>query len=224
MLSFLFSSSQDKQLSPEFQYPQFALVTSLTSFSDYDAGMMMGLNYRWTEKFSFSLEPTWVFFSAFESGNKELNGPSGVRVRADFRFHLTNRRKRNPDFFIGPEFHYKYVTRQKDAVFGINCQNGQCAYFQNAAYTEVKNELGGFVKAGLLLPLSFIDKRDCFVVEIYGGIGAKRLKYREIDLPVGGSFLNLPNRDIFDFGNSNNRNIVSRPIIPAGMKFIYILK
>lgn len=223
MLSFLFGSSQDKPLNSEYKYPQYALVTSLTSFSDYDAGIMLGLNYRWAEKYSFSLEPTWVFFSSFESSNPELNGPSGIRVRADFRFHLTNRRKGNPDFFIGPEFHYKYVTRQKNSVFGINCQSGQCAYFQNANYTEVKNEIGGFAKAGLLLPLSFIDKSDRFLVEIYGGIGAKRLKFKETELPIGGSFVNLPNRDIFDFGN-NNRNIVSRPIIPAGMKFIYIFK
>ena len=141
-------SKQDRQVS----YPEFSLRTSFTSFLDEDAGIMLGVNYRWSQKFSVSFEPTWIFFTVFNSDAGEKIYPSGIKIRTDLKYHFPKKQRRSPDFFIAPEFHYKYTKTQIEDLFGMNCQNGQCAFFQDAVYTDIKREIGGLVKMGLIIP------------------------------------------------------------------------
>ncbi len=221
LLSFIINAQQIARST--YSYPEFSLRTSLTSFVDYDAGIMLGVNYRWSDHLSASFEPTWIFFSPFFDSNGDSFQPSGFKIRTDFRYHFGIRKKKNPNFFIAPEFHYKNVTTKSEGQFGINCQSGQCDYFQTAEYKTQKKEIGGLIKAGLTVPLTFIEKRDHLLLEIYGGFGAKELKYKELDIPPGASFLNPPDRGIFDFGNDSDRNTIFRPMIPFGIKVILII-
>lgn len=203
-------------------YPELSLRTSLTSFFDYDAGIMLGVNYRWTEKFAVTLEPTWIFYNGFRNDlAEERIYPSGIKLRADVRYYFLKKRRKGLDLFIAPELHFKAVRTRKLDDFGVNCQNRQCAYIQQAFYTEVKKETGGIFKLGLLVPL--LSNSDQLYLEMYGGFGMKLQKYRETDLPVGGSFLNPPNRNFFQIGVSSNGNIISAPLIPVGIKLILVL-
>ena len=220
LLFSLTASAQKIRQSYEGSYPEFSLRTGLTSYFDYDAGVMLGIGYRWSNKFSVSLEPTWIFYNGFVVDRNEKIFPSGIKLRADLKYHFPQSTKRSPDFFVGPEFHYKYTETEKEAQFGINCQNGQCAYFQNATYTEVKKEIGALVKLGLLTPLPFVNN-DRWLFELYSGLGAKVLKFRETNLPVGGSFVSPPIRT---FGSNTDRNTVHLPLIPAGIKLIFVLQ
>ncbi len=195
----------------------FNLRTSLTSLLDADGGIMLGLGYRWSQKFSASVEPSLIFFSSLDNNVENVSNPSGFKLRADVKYHFPRRNERSVDFFIGPEFHYKSVSKKREEVFGINCQNGQCAYFQEADYTEVKKEIGGFVKAGILAKFPFVQS-DNLLLEIFLGLGGKQYKFSEKDLPVGGSFVNPPFRGIF----GDSRNEFALPILPAGVKLIYI--
>lgn len=202
-----------------FVYPQWNLRTSLTSFFEYDAGVSLGVGCRWNDRFSAAIEPTWILYNTFEDefGNTY---PSGVKLRADFKIYLNKKRSGKVDFFLAPEFHYKYVETQKQDRFGIGCSGGSCAFFQDAYYTEVKRELGGLVKWGLncLAPFAH-DPR--FLLEIFLGFGTKFRKFREKDLPPGGSFVNQPQHDLF-FGRGlgETRGV---PLFPLGFKLLFVL-
>lgn len=217
-------SAQKNKQAIKNSYPEFSLRTSLTSYIDYDAGIMLGINYRWSKNFSASFEPTWIFYNGLVTNRDEKIFPSGIKIRADLRYYFPKRSNSGPDFFIAPEFHYKSVKTEKEDRFGINCQNGQCAYFQDAVYTEQKKEIGGLLKAGLMAPLSFIGKKDRWLIEIYGGFGVKQLKFKETHLPIGGSFVNPPNRAFFSLGNRRDRNTYSILMLPAGIKLVFVFK
>lgn len=216
-------TAQKSSQGDEGSYPQISFRTSLTSYLDYDAGIMLGINYRWSKNFSASFEPTWIFYNGLVTDPDQQIFPFGFKIRSDFRYHFDKRNNRGPDFFVAPELHYKYTKTKKEDRFGINCQNGQCAYFQNAVYSELKNEIGGIIKAGLITPLTFISKSDRLLLEMSTGFGIKQLRFKETNLPVGGSFVNLPERALLSIGNQTNRNTYTRPMLPAGFKLIFLL-
>ena len=204
-------------------YPELSLRTSLNSYFDFDAGIMLGINYRWTEKFSASIEPTWIFYNGLTIGEEQKTFPSGIKIRADIRYHFPKTRKRGLEFFIAPELHLKYVRTKKEDDFGIDCQNGQCTFIQQAVYTEIKNEVGGILKLGTIAPLGFINN-DRWFIEFYSGFGVKRQKFKERDLPTGGSFINAPDRgNFFNFGTTNDRNTIFAPLFPVGIKVVFVL-
>ncbi len=216
-------SAQKNSKTLKQSYKEFSLRSSLTSFFDYDAGIMLGVNYRWSEHFSASFEPTWIFYNSFITAGEARIVPSGIKIRADVKYHFPKRSKKSLEAFVAPEFHYKYTKTEKEDLFGINCQNGQCAFFQEAVYKELKNEIGGLLKAGIIAPLTFISKQDRLFLEIHSGLGVKHLRFRETDLPVGGSFVNPPDRSFLSFGNITDRNTSTRPMLPFGLKLFYIL-
>jgi hypothetical protein len=143
------SAQKIKQVNGE-SYPGFSLQTSLTSYFDEDAGVNLGIGYRFNKHFSASLSPTWIFYSFYEDVNAKKIIPSGIKIRADVKYYFKKRRPRHPDFYIAPELHFKHTNTKKEGRFGINCLNGQCAFFQNAVYTDIKNEIGGLVKTGII--------------------------------------------------------------------------
>jgi len=213
---------QDKMPVQNNSYSEFNLRTNLSSWLDYDAGLSLGVGYRWSDRLSVSVEPTWIFYNPFISNRDDLIFPSGVRIRSDLKYYISRRNKGKPEFFISPELHYKYTRTKKEDLFGINCQNGQCAYFQNAVYTEIKEEWGAMLKLGLITQFPFASNQRWFL-EFYGGLGAKTLHFKEINLPVGGSFINPPNRDFLNFNRDADRNTLSRPLVPSGIRLFFII-
>lgn len=221
LLHALPSAAQEKKAG-NFSYPEWNLRTNLYSWLDYDAGLSLGAGIRWSNRFSAAIEPTWIFYNGFVTNPDQVIVPSGYRIRADLKYYITRRRSRGPEFYIAPEWHYKSVRTKKEDLFGINCQGGQCAYFQTAVYTESKKEIGGMLLAGLITKFPFVKNQRWFL-ELYGGLGAKALKFKELNLPTGGVFVNPPDRDFLDFQFDDRRENVSRPMIPGGLRLFYIL-
>lgn len=124
-----------------------------------------------------------------------------------------------PGVFIAPEFHYKHVNTKKWDNFGINCIGQQCDYYQYARYKEIKNEIGGSLKIGVLVPFGKDNWR--WGMEFYGGLGVKVSKFKDTDLPVGGSFVNPPIHEEL-FGLNDDRTV--SPLFSASIKVIYRLK
>jgi Protein of unknown function (DUF3575) len=205
--------------------PLLSLRTGISSWFDYDAGLMLGVNYRWSKHFSATIEPTWIFYNGLNNPDlDEVIKPSGYKLRADVRYHFRRESRRDPDFFLSPEFHYKSVNTEREDEFGINCLGGNCDYFQTATYTEKKKEIGGFIKAGILTPLSFIDKTDRLNLEVYLGVGVKSVKFTETNLPLGGSFVNPPDRLLFNTSNDADRSTATAPMMPFGLKLSFNLR
>lgn len=201
----------------EKNLPGITLRTTPFSFLETDGNLMLGIGIQWHPQWAFTIDPGYIFFSPYNNIGNDLSKPSGIKIRSDIRFFFKKSRAGIFNTFVAPEFHYKYVTTKKWADFGINCLGGQCDYYQQAQYKEVKEETGASVKLGTLLPL-WGKRLDA---EVYGGIGVKFKKFRETNIPIGGSFVTEPRRDnIFN----NNREGVGYLILPAGIKFIFRLR
>lgn len=218
-----FSSLAQEKSANGFHYPEWNLRTNLYSWLDYDAGPSLGAGIRWSDRFSAAIEPTWIFYNGFVTDPDQVIIPRGIRIRADLKYYLSRRKNRGPEFYIAPEGHFKSVRTQKEDLFGINCQGGQCAYFQKAVYTESKKETGAMLLAGMITKFPFVRNRRWFL-EFYGGVGAKNLTFKELNLPVGGSFVSPPNRDFLNFRFAVNRENISRPMLPGGLRLFYILQ
>jgi hypothetical protein len=186
------------------------------SFLETDGNVTIGAGYQWHRRWAITIDPGYIFFSPYADVNNSVS-LSGIKIRSDIRFLFDKSRPGGFSSFIAPEFHYKYVSSKKWDDFGINCLGGQCAYYQRAEYKEVKKEIGASVKIGTLIPLF----NNRWKVELYGGLGIKFKNFEETDLPVGGSFVNQPNRD--NLFNNNNEN-TGYIIIPGGIKIVYHLK
>lgn len=220
LFTFAVTGAQNSNKVFTSSYPELNLRTSFNSYFDHDAGIMLGFGYRWSDHFSAAFEPTWIFYNGFDLDRSEKIFPKGWKIRTDIKYHFNRRGRNAVDFFIGPEFHFKNVKTEREAEFGINCQNGQCDYFQRSLYTEVKKETGGLLKMGLMAPFPFVNS-DQLLFEFYAGLGAKVQRFTETDLPVGGSFLNPPFRS---FTTNSDRSRVSVPTFPFGLKFVFILQ
>ncbi|MEO6611158.1 MAG: hypothetical protein ABIT05_03465 [Chitinophagaceae bacterium] len=215
------AAQETKQVYPD-KLPAVNIRTSLSSWAEFDAGLMLGINYRWHKNFSASFEPTLIFFTPFSDEGGKVS-PSGIKIRSDLRYHFARKRKKSPETFLAPEFHYKYTKTRREGLFGINCQNGQCAYFQEAVYSQLKNEVGALLKAGIIFPMGFISKKERLFLELYFGLGVKGLKFRETDIPPGGSFVHSPNRSPLNFRNSWGRDHYNVPMMPLGLKLLFSL-
>ncbi len=202
----------------EKSLPAITLRTNPFSFLETDGNAMLGLGIQWHPQWAFTIDPGYIFFSAYQNADNDMPDKlSGIKIRSDIRFFFERSRKGMFNTFIAPEFHYKYVTAKKWDQFGINCLGGQCDYYQQAQYKEVKEETGASLKLGTLLPLW----GNRFDAELYGGIGFKFKKFRETDIPIGGSFVEEPNRDnVFN----NNREGVAYLILPVGIKLVFRLR
>ncbi len=208
--------SQKRQ--PE-QWPQITLRTNPFSFFEADACAMLGVGLQWHPRWAVSIDPGWVFarpyYTTVRRSDDEKIQVSGFKLRNDLRYYFTDFDHRSITFFIAPEFHYKKVRVSSWSDFGINCVNGQCDYIQRGQYFETKKETGGILKLGCTLPSG--NKR--LTGEIYGGIGFRKIKYKEgIPIP-GASFVNPPFRNLL--GGRRTTNERSNNMIPLGLKISY---
>jgi Protein of unknown function (DUF3575) len=181
---------------------------------DVDGNIMIGLGYQFHKRWAVTLEPGYVFLSPYFASNNRYS-LSGVKIRSDIRFLFDKSKPGRFSSFIGPEFHYKNVSAKKSEDFGINCASGVCAYYQRAEYKEVKKEIGGSLKAGTLI--SFKERWN---FELYIGLGVKFAKFNDVDIPVGGSFVNPPDQtNPFMSRNQDGAQI----LVPGGVKLVFRL-
>ena len=182
---------------------------------EYDAGIVVGGGIRWSDRFSASLEPAWVFYNSFSSDGGR-DDVSGIKVRTDLKYYISKRKKGRTDWFIAPEFHFKNVRSFRTREFGINCIGNQCAFFQTATYKEIKTETGGLFKMGFTRAFSRSDPR--FQFEIFTGLGVKDRQFREKDLPPGGIlFDNVRAAGIFiDYYSP------TAVMLPGGLKLLFV--
>jgi hypothetical protein len=203
-------------------YPQWSLRTLPSSFLDpIDAGAMLGVNYRWTDRWSASFEPTWIFYTYTRNDDGRFYHPSGLKIRVDGRHHM-KWELFGMETFIGLELHHKRTSIIPLATFGFNCVGGNCAYFAHTSYKELKRELGANFKWGTL---GSISKNDRWWLEFYGGLGFKAMKYKETDIPIGGTFIIIPERNFIEQAFVNqNRDEFFMPMLPGGIKLLFILR
>jgi Protein of unknown function (DUF3575) len=188
------------------------------SFLETDGNVMLGAGYQFHRRFAITVDPGYIFFRPYDDLKNRSSSVSGIKIRSDIRFLFAKSRHGRYIFFIGPEFNYKYVSAKKWGDFGINCQGGACAYNQKAQYKEVKKETGGAVKMGTQVRVF----NDRWKMEFYWGIGFKFKRFKDTNLPVGGSFINQPDHgNIFETANDENEPY---PIIPGGVKIIFLLQ
>jgi len=188
--------------------------TNPGSFLEHEAGVMLGVGYRWSHRYSATFDPMFIFYKPYPDFNTlTRENATGIKIKTDFRYHLT-RLLGFSNVYIAPDFHYKNVATKRWETFGMNCIQGQCDYYMNARYRQVLNELGAALKGGI----EVFSNNDRWYLELYGGLGFKFSFYKEKGIPVGGSFTSAPEREAF-FGMS--REGVAYPNLPGGIKLGY---
>jgi len=188
--------------------------TNPGSFLEHEAGIMLGIGYRWSPRFSATFDPMLIFYKPYPDFiTQTQEAATGIKIKTDIRYHM-NRFMGFRNVYIAPDFHYKNVVTKRWETFGMNCIQGQCDYYMNARYRQVLNELGAGIKGGI----EVFSNNDRWYIEVYGGLGLKFSYYKEKGIPAGGSFSGTPEREAF-FGMS--RQGVAYPNLPAGVKLGY---
>jgi hypothetical protein len=198
-------------------FPVFSIRANPFSFVESDAGIQVGMGYRWKKRWGVTLDPTYIFYTPVRNFNtNERDQRRGLKIRSDIRYYFNDfyfgRGFRLLSPFLGPELHYKYVSSKKLTDFGINCVGQQCDYYMTTNYREIKNEMGVALKTGFNRHLS--TRLD---LEVYGGIGVRVIHVYELDIPLGGSFIVLPVHDEM-FGTQDGTATIYAPI---GFKLVY---
>ena len=163
------------------------LRTNPFSFLQRDAGIMIGVNYRWHRRWSSTFDPKFIFYAVQSPENTSApRKPLGVRVKTDIRYHIQN-------VFIAPELVVGYTSTKSTVEFGVNCINGNCAYYTLQEYTEIKKEAGGAIKFGFTGPIR--KSNENWKLELYTGIGVSFFDFQEKGIPPGGSFVRPPTHE-----------------------------
>ena len=219
MLSFNFCFSQ---IGTDDFYSGKAITlrTNPFSFFKHDAGIMLGVNYRWQERWSATIDPTFIFYAIESPGNSIDPGrPLGIRVITDLRYHIRKFVGGFENIFVSPEVTLGYVRSKKEAEFGINCVGQNCAYYMIQEYTEIKKEAGAAIKIGLIGPIR--KNNDNWKLELYSGIGVSFFDFQEKGIPAGGSFVRLPvHENILGTLEEDEPNLA----IPFGLKISFRIK
>ena len=196
------------------------LRTNPFSFLQRDAGIMIGLNYRWHERWSATIDPKFIFYAVQAPVNNiDARNPSGVRVKTDIRYHIRNFLFGFENIFIAPEVVLGYTRTRSTAEFGINCTGGNCAYYTVQKYTEIKKEAGSAVKIGMIGPIK--KKNENWKLELYSGVGVSFFDFNYNGIPSGGSFVREPrHEDGLGTLDEDEPNIM----IPFGLIITYRIK
>ena len=119
------------------------LRTNPFSFLQQDAGVMVGVNRRWHQRWSATIDPKFIFYAVQAPGNSMgARYPLGVRLKFDLRYHIRNFLFGFENIYIAPEAVLGYVRTKSTAEFGINCIGTNCAYYTIQKYTEIKKDAG----------------------------------------------------------------------------------
>ena len=193
--------------------PAITLRTNPFTLVEHDAGIMLGVNYRWTRRWSVTADPTFVFYTIQPNNNGMPDRPLGIRLKTDIRYHVDN-------VFFSPELVFGYVNTKKTAEFGMNCVGQNCAYYMIDEYNEIKKEIGAAIKMGLIGPIK--KRNDNWKLEFYLGIGVSYFDIKEEGIPTGGSFIELP---IYrDNIGSPIRDEETEIMVPFGLKISLRIK
>ena len=189
------------------------LRTNPFSFLQSDAGIMIGVNYRWHERWSATFDPKFIFYAVqSQPTDTDPRKPLGVRVKTDIRYHIRN-------VFFAPELVFGYTSTRSTAEFGINCIGGNCAYYTLQEYTEIKKEAGAAIKLGMTGPIR--KKNENWKLELYTGMGVSFFDFQEKGIPPGGSFVRPPTHENgLGSMDEDEPNI----LIPFGLIITYRIK
>ena len=189
------------------------LRTNPFSFLQSDAGIMIGVNYRWHQRWSATLDPKFIFYAVqSQANNMDPRKPLGIRVKTDLRYHFQN-------VFIAPELVFGYTRTKITTEFGVNCVGGNCDYYTLQEYTEIKKEAGGAIKFGFTGPIR--KNNENWKLELYTGIGVSFFDFQEKGIPPGASFVRPPTHGD---GLGNLSEDEPNIMIPFGLIITYRIK
>lgn len=185
-----------------------------------DAGIMVGVNRRWHQRWSATIDPKFIFYAVQAPGSSTgARSPLGIRLKTDIRYHIRKFLFGFENIFIAPEAVLGYVRTNSTAEFGINCIGRNCAYYTVQKYTEIKKEAGGAIKIGLIGPIK--KNSESWKLELYSGLGVSFFDFDYKGIPPGGSFLTEPrHEDGLGTLDENEPNIM----IPFGLIITYRIK
>jgi len=212
-LSIFYNSFSQFEKDNFYSGKAITLRTNPFSFLQRDAGIMIGVNYRWHQRWSATFDPKFIFYAVQSPANNTgPRKPLGVRLKTDIRYHIRN-------VFFAPELVFGYTSTKLTSTFGVNCTGGNCAYFTSQEYTEIKKEAGGAIKFGLTGPIR--KNNENWKLELYTGIGVSFFDFQEKGIPPGGSFIRPP---IYEDARGTLSEDEPNVMIPFGLIITFRIK
>lgn len=180
-----------------------AINISPIALMDVDNGVMLGGEYRFSQRVALSLDVAYLFSTYYFSQVKKV---SGFNVRPAFRYYL-NKKKDNE--FVQLQGFYKKVDYAMHGWLDKNLVNNVPTYSQLQDFTYHKDVWGFNFMAGQLQP--FTSSR--FFLDIAAGFGV-RFKKEGLSEPNS----RMQRQGIFNLERREKQTTIS---IPLSVKLSY---
>lgn len=183
-----FAQSDSISLPKNNDAKQFLFILKLTPFSmlETDPNIQLGVEYKLNDKWSLQHD---LGYGNFDFG--DIGIPLQVfKFRTEARLYL-NPTDKPTGKYIAPYFLYKNTSQYDPQTVGLDCLNGDCAYFKTVDSYTKRNAFALGVKYGK----QKIYKSG-FVIELYVGAGFRMISAHYTAEALG-EVQREPNRNIW---------------------------
>ncbi|MES2732382.1 MAG: DUF3575 domain-containing protein [Bacteroidota bacterium] len=201
--------------------PGFILKIAPLSILDVDPTYQLALEYFLNRQWSIQQEMGYGNKYILSPNVSTTAKPNAIwRLRTEVRYYLGRPLAKTTvtGAYFALEGLYKQVHTQKSESVGRDCDNGNCAYFQELTYTSVKEVAGIHLKMGKQW---LLGKSKRFALDVYSGVGWRMIFLKSADLPEGTSISAENFRTPF-FSQTSESGRYSYPSLSAGFKVGYL--
>lgn len=183
---------------------------------DADAGINFGAGYRFAPRWTTIGEAGYLFIDPYQRLGYGEN-LRGWKWRQEIRYHTHQFLFGLSRTFHAIDLMYKQVQYQKETTVGVNCIQGNCAYYMLVNYKEIKQEWAMAIKGGFEVPLS--RSGGPLSLELYAGLGVKFLQFRERGIPANTTRVGGESDERLPWESEG----IPAPYLPGGIKIVYKL-
>lgn len=206
------------QENPRDQYfaeraPKLIIKWAWLSLIDPDQTVQFGVEYALNKQWSLQQEIGYGHFLPYSTDNEDKDREIW-RFRTEGRFYFSSSRP-NPmeGTYVAAEIFYKRNNYLNEITVGRECENGNCAFFQQKEYIRIKDVVGYHIKIGRQWVIS---RR--VALDIYAGLGLRSIHVKTPGLSKEEQE-NI-NRDYVLFGYYSSGSYLM-PSLSSGFKFGY---
>ena len=182
------------------QYPKLSVSISTLPLFGFFPTTQIGFEHRVYKKLSFGYEYGWV--TPFQASNNFELDRRGNRFRFESKLYLNTN---TFDFYYFSMQVFKNDLRyNEETVYGINCPDGTCDFFQFAKVTTVFKDFGLLARIGSIL---YLNQANTFFLDGSVGFGFRERNVSFINKPEGTSIISYQNGYLFQQSTENYQGL-----------------
>lgn len=180
--------------------------------------IQVAVEQRLTDNLALQADGGVVIPGFFQTETASAFDKKGFKAKLDLRYYIQPNSK-YWRFYVAPEAYLNFVNYKKEERFGINCEEGECDYFQDITYGMQYREPGVNLKTGAVFHVYR------FSIDFQAGFGVRFINYTATNKPSGDMYSAWNESDnvfFFNFDPKEKDNTAMSPIVC--IRFGYILK